>query len=152
MTPEFLYYVLSSDQFFSYDVQNSHGAKMPRGSKEAVMKYRFPVPPLEVQCEIVHILDSFTLLTAELTAELTARKKQYEFYRDNLLKYSNGFRKGKIIDMLIQPITDGPHTTPVLVDEGIPFLSAEAVCEGAFILKRNGDILQKNLILSVVKI
>ena len=44
-----------------------------------------PVPPLEVQHEIVHILDSFTLLTAELTAELTARKKQYEFYRDKLL-------------------------------------------------------------------
>ncbi|HAQ91217.1 MAG TPA: restriction endonuclease subunit S, partial [Coprococcus sp.] len=66
--PEFLYYVLSSDQFFSYDVQNSHGAKMPRGSKDAVMKYRFPVPPLEVQREIVRILDYFTLLTAELTA------------------------------------------------------------------------------------
>ena len=47
---------------------------------------RIPVPPLEVQREIVHILDSFTLLTAELTAELTARKKQYEFYRDELLK------------------------------------------------------------------
>ena len=45
-----------------------------------------PVPPLEVQREIVHILDSFTLLTAELTAELTARKKQYEYYRDELLK------------------------------------------------------------------
>ena len=43
------------------------------------------VPPLEVQREIVHILDSFTLLTAELTAELTARKKQYDFYRDKLL-------------------------------------------------------------------
>ena len=39
------------------------------------------VPPLEVQREIVHILDSFTLLTAELTA----RKKQYDFYRDKLL-------------------------------------------------------------------
>ena len=45
-----------------------------------------PVPPLEVQREIVRILDSFTLLTAELTAELTARKKQYEYYRDELLK------------------------------------------------------------------
>ena len=45
-----------------------------------------PVPPLEVQREIVHILDSFTLLTAELTAELTARQKQYSYYRDELLK------------------------------------------------------------------
>lgn len=48
-----------------------------------------PVPPLEVQHEIVRMLDSFTLLTAELTAELTARKKQYEFYRDELLSFEN---------------------------------------------------------------
>lgn len=45
-----------------------------------------PVPPLPVQEEIVRILDSFTSLTAELTAELTARKQQYEYYRDELLK------------------------------------------------------------------
>ena len=48
-------------------------------------RYRLPVPPLEVQREIVRVLDSFTLLTAELTAELTARKKQYTYYRDKLL-------------------------------------------------------------------
>ena len=65
---------------------------MPRGNKEAVMKYKIPVPPLEVQREIVHVLDSFTLLTAELTAELTARKKQYSFYRDQLLKFETGVR------------------------------------------------------------
>ena len=48
---------------------------------------KIAVPPLEVQREIVHILDYFTLLTAELTAELTARKKQYDFYRDKLLSH-----------------------------------------------------------------
>ena len=46
-----------------------------------------PLPPLEVQSEIVRILDKFTDLTAELTAELTARKKQYEYYRDALLTF-----------------------------------------------------------------
>ena len=46
-----------------------------------------PVPPLEVQSEIVRILDDFTELTAELTAEFTARKKQYEYYRDKLLTF-----------------------------------------------------------------
>ena len=89
LLPEFLYYVLSSDQFFMYDVQNSKGAKMPRGSKEAVMNYGVPVPPLEIQREIVRILDNFTELTAELTekliAELAARKKQFEYYRNVLL-------------------------------------------------------------------
>ena len=48
-------------------------------------KFEFPIPPLEVQREIVRILDNFT----ELTAELTARKKQYEYYRDSLLTFSN---------------------------------------------------------------
>ena len=50
-----------------------------------------PVPPLEVQREIVRVLDSFTLLTAELTAELIARKKQYEFYRDKLLSHDEKY-------------------------------------------------------------
>ena len=47
-----------------------------------------PVPPLEVQRKIVEVLDNFSELTAELTAELEARKKQYEYYRDNLLNFS----------------------------------------------------------------
>ena len=47
-----------------------------------------PVPPLEVQREIVRVLDSFTFLSAELSAELQARKKQYNFYRDKLLEFS----------------------------------------------------------------
>lgn len=89
LQPQFLYYILSSDSFFQYDMQNAKGAKMPRGNKEAVMKYQVPIPPVEVQHEIVRILDNFTKFTseliAELTAELTARKKQYEYYRNTLL-------------------------------------------------------------------
>ena len=85
LRPQFLYYILSSDSFFNYDMQNAKGAKMPRGDKSAVLRYSIPLPPLPVQQEIVRILDSFTELTAELTAELTVRKKQYEYYRDELL-------------------------------------------------------------------
>lgn len=48
---------------------------------------KLPVPPLEVQREIVRILDNFTFLTAELAAELAARQKQYEYYRDLLLTF-----------------------------------------------------------------
>ena len=61
--------------------------------------FRVPLPPLSIQSEIVHILDSFTLLTAELTAELTARKKQYAFYRDYLLDFSNEDVTKKIPDI-----------------------------------------------------
>ena len=58
-----------------------------------------PVPPLEVQREIVRVLDSFTLLTAELTAELTARKKQYDFYRDKLLTSNRNIKTVKLGDV-----------------------------------------------------
>ena len=50
---------------------------------------KVPVPPLPVQDEIVHILDNFTVLSAELSAELSARKQQYEHYRDTLLTFDN---------------------------------------------------------------
>jgi len=49
-----------------------------------------PIPPLHVQREIVQVLDNFTELTAELTAELSARKKQYSYYRDQLLTFEEG--------------------------------------------------------------
>ena len=55
-------------------------------------------PPLNVQEEIVYILDSFTDLTAELNAELTARKKQYEFYRNLLLTHYTEFRTVELKD------------------------------------------------------
>ena len=74
-------------KFFYYAISSFY---VRHNNYERHFKYlndtEIPVPPLEVQCEIVHILDSFTLLTAELTAELTARKKQYEYYRNELLE------------------------------------------------------------------
>ena len=61
---------------------------------------KLPVPPLEVQREIVHILDSFTFLTAELTAELAARQKQYEWYRDMLLTFDDVHAGGTNVECL----------------------------------------------------
>lgn len=61
-------------------------------SRQWIAKYsniKIPLPPLPVQEEIVRILDSFTELTAELTAELTVRKKQYDYYRDSLFKFGD---------------------------------------------------------------
>lgn len=87
--PDFLYYLLSSDSFFYYAMQYAKGAKMPRGNKNIIMEYQVPVPPLPVQEEIVRILDKFTLLEAELEAELEARRKQYEYYRDQLLTFGD---------------------------------------------------------------
>ncbi|MBC7877260.1 MAG: restriction endonuclease subunit S [Anaerolineales bacterium] len=50
-------------------------------------KLQIPVPPSDIQSKIVRILDTYTALTAELTAELTARQKQYEYYREKLLTF-----------------------------------------------------------------
>ena len=52
-------------------------------------QFEIPVPPLEVQEEIVRILDHFTNLAAELQAELQARKEQYEYYRNKLLSFNH---------------------------------------------------------------
>ena len=98
---DFLYYLLSSDEFFSYNMQHAKGAKMPRGDKSAILNYKIPIPcpenpekSLEIQAEIVRILDAFAELTAELiaelTGELTALKKQYNYYRDALLNFEEG--------------------------------------------------------------
>ncbi|MDU1832194.1 MAG: restriction endonuclease subunit S [Finegoldia magna] len=70
----------------SYIMLNCKKGSVPYITLPMLQSFNVPVPPLEVQREIVRILDSFTLLTAELTAELTARKKQYEFYRDELIQ------------------------------------------------------------------
>ena len=83
----FLYYVLKNKEKGLLNKQQT--GSIPSISKKQVESILVPVPPLEVQDEIVRILDNFTALTAELTAELTARKKQYSWYRDYLLKFEN---------------------------------------------------------------
>ncbi len=88
---KFLYYVLSSDNFFEYDNNNSKGAKMPRGSKDLVMDYLIPVPSLKEQGKIVEVLDRFDKLLNDMDsgipAEIELRKKQYEYYRNKLLSF-----------------------------------------------------------------
>ncbi|TFD42589.1 restriction endonuclease subunit S [Cryobacterium sp. TMT1-2-1] len=86
LTPAYVYYVLSSDDFFVYNTQHAKGAKMPRGEKAAILGYRIPVPPLEVQTEVVRVLDQFTRLETDLRAEQQARLAQYEHYRAELIR------------------------------------------------------------------
>ena len=92
LTPGYLYHLLADDRFFSYNMQHAKGAKMPRGNKEKILDYVLPIPPLRVQSRIVEILDKFTQLEAqleaELQAELKARRKQYAYYRDQILNFS----------------------------------------------------------------
>lgn len=75
---KYLYYALTIE---TPKYVNS-GMGNPKLMSNVMVEVKVPVPPLEVQCEIVHILDKFTLFTAELTA----RRKQYEYYRKKLFE------------------------------------------------------------------
>ncbi len=87
INPRWLYHNITTKKFFAYVEKNQQGASYPAISDTIVKAFKLPVPPLEVQREIVRILDNFTFLTAELVAELAARQKQYEYYRDLLLTF-----------------------------------------------------------------
>ncbi|RMD02356.1 restriction endonuclease subunit S [Clostridium autoethanogenum] len=89
-------------------------------------KLTFPIPPLPIQEEIVLILDNFTELTTKLTAklitELTARKEQYEYYREYLITNSDCKveKMGNIADIYL-----GLTYTPTYVERGVKFISAQ---------------------------
>ncbi len=96
---KYLYYCLSNMQEYIYSTKKGGG--VPHVHISNIENVMLPVPPLKVQREIVHILDSFTLLTAELTAELTVRKKQYQYYRNKMLTFETKVtrkRLGEIFD------------------------------------------------------
>ncbi len=104
----FLYYYLNRNrQLLKYD----NGVDQTNLRKDDILNIKVAVPPLDVQCEIVHILDDFTLLSAELSAELKARQQQYNFYRDNLLRFSNEVKKVKFGD--IAHIQRGASPRPI---------------------------------------
>lgn len=89
---KFLYYFLLGEQY--YLKSRVRVAGIPTLDAFVIEKLQIPIPypnnlkkSLEIQQEIVRILDSFSMLTAELKAELQARKSQYEYYRNQLLAY-----------------------------------------------------------------
>lgn len=90
---KFLYYYLKTIKSKLQKLARATSVKIPQLSVGDTDSLRIPVPPLEVQDEIVRILDSFTELEVELEveleAELEARRKQYEYYRDSLLSFDN---------------------------------------------------------------
>lgn len=86
---KYLSYALSTTEARQQKSKGKVKSKVEHSSIPAIKEITVPVPPLEVQSEIVRVLDNFTELTAELTAELMARKKQYEYYRDKLLTFDD---------------------------------------------------------------
>lgn len=86
--PKFLMYYFQTNLFYNKQISKLlQSSSMKNIPMEKIRKFIIPLPPLEIQEEIVRILDNFTELNAELNAELTARRKQYEYYRDMLLDF-----------------------------------------------------------------
>ena len=80
------YYCFKLDEFCKTHLNQGNFASV---DMKQFAEFKFPLPPLPVQREIVRSLDNFTELTAELQEELQARKKQYEYYHNALMDFSN---------------------------------------------------------------
>ena len=127
--PQYDYYCVESHNVQHQIRRKTKGAGQATITVEDIREFEIPLPPIEIQSEIVHTLDNYTenvvKLQNQLTAELTARQKQYTFYRNKLLTFS-GNEKAKIVKISLGDI--GPicmckrilksQTNTV---EGVPF-------------------------------
>lgn len=104
----YVYYYLKNNEKNLLGQQQT--GSIPAISKKQIESFKIAVPPLEVQCEIVHILDDFTLLSAELSAELKAREKQYDYYTEKIWSYLENEKRVRL-DTICE-IGDGLHGTP----------------------------------------
>ncbi|BEC78789.1 MULTISPECIES: restriction endonuclease subunit S [Enterobacteriaceae] len=105
--PKYLYYFLTT---VGLGEMNQAGG-VPSQTQSVLNKLKIPIPcpgnpqkSLAIQSEIVRILDKFTAVTAELTAELNMRKKQYNYYRDQLLSFDEEQEKPIYLEKLLDGV------------------------------------------------
>jgi len=127
--------------YFMKTIENGYKvppAGIPQLTKPMLKEIKIPIPctdnpkkSLEIQAEIVRILDAFTAMTAELTAELNLRKKQYNHYRDQLLSFEEGEVEWKTLGDVTKKWYSGGTPTagnPEYYDGGkIPWLRTQEV-------------------------
>jgi type I restriction enzyme specificity protein hsdS len=154
MNTVFLSYYFRTEEFSRKKQRYSRGTKVIELSAVNLAKILIPVPPLEVQCEIVRILDQFTTLEAELEA----RRAQYEYYRNQLLSYDALASRGpvkwvKLKDIVsmragssitskdIATVADSSHVYPCYGANGIRgYVSAVTNRDNASIIGRQGAL------------
>ena len=117
---KFITYLLQTVNFKRYKERFAHGTKVIRVKQDKILNYEIPIPPLAIQEEIVKILDTFTALEAELEAELEARKKQYEYYRDELLTFGEDV-EWKTLGEVAEIGTGSSNTNEEMEDGRYPF-------------------------------
>ena len=111
--PRYVYHCLLKEHLEQY---NTAGG-VPSLTQAVLNKVRIPVPPIGVQREIVQILDNFT----ELTAELTARKQQYDYYRGELLSFGDQPIPVVSLEQIAEIGTGSSNTNEGLEEGAYPF-------------------------------
>ncbi|MFM5716313.1 restriction endonuclease subunit S [Aeromonas allosaccharophila] len=126
INPRFLFHIFTSDIFKKYLDEMLNSSTINNLSSKVMGTFEIPIPcpdnpkkSLEIQAKIVRILDTFTELTNELTNELTARKKQYNHYRDQLLSFEDGDVEWKPLGKIGEFIRGKRFTKADYVDNGI---------------------------------
>lgn len=137
---KYVYYFLKN---YEYKLKSKvRKASIPRLSRKVVDDLEIPLPPIEVQTEIVRILDKFTSLEAELEAELDCRKRQYEYYRDKLLSFDNvGGQevKWKKIGEFCDTLSGFPFDSSKFQTSGIKLMRGKNVKRGYFDFNEDDD-------------
>ena len=142
---KYIYYFLQNNQMKIHSLKKGGG--VPHVYFKDMQKFLVPVPPLEVQNEIVRILDNFTALTAELTAELTVRKKQYSWYRDYLLKFENKVEIVKLKDIATEMYRGNGIKREEVRETGIPCVRyGEIYTEYGIAFEKTKSYTDENLI------
>ena len=162
---KFIYYHLKTNESNIMDSLVARGSIPAINKKDIDKKLKIPIPPLEIQQKIVDILDAFTELQAELQAELHARRKQYEYYRNKLLSFEELQRRTdmlnggglklvtlgevcEILDNLRKPITKSKRIQgiyPYYGANGIQDYVNEYIFDGDFLLiGEDGSVINKD--------
>ena len=143
LIPEFSKHLFRGVYMRKQMAKTASGVTRFNVSKARFKKILIPLPPLSVQEEIVRILDKFTTLEAELEAELDCRKRQYEYYRNQLLSFENGAVEWKSLkeiavnfDAMRMPITSGAREKGT-----IPYYGASGVVDHVKGFIFDGDYL-----------
>ncbi|OKX84266.1 restriction endonuclease subunit S [Corynebacterium glutamicum] len=140
---KFVYYYLLTQVPRLQEVARATSVKLPQLGVKDTDFLRIPVPPLTVQRAIVEILDNFTALEAELEAELEARKKQYEYYRHQMLVFGAEVQEAPLGDLAInldrkrKPVTRDARTSgdiPYYGASGIVDYVSDYIFDGDYLL------------------
>ncbi|WRC28152.1 restriction endonuclease subunit S [Helicobacter pylori] len=130
--PSFLKHFLRDYNFRKNISKVANGVTRFNVSKKLLSKITIPIPPLEIQQEIVKILDAFTELNTELNTELKARKKQYQYYQNMLLDFKDINQNHKDAKMSAKTYPKRLKSLlQTLAPKGVEFRKLGEVCESA---------------------